>query len=162
METKKYVHKQIYSNDTSTYQIEILPEIIQSKIFTRWEHNPHFFIKLDNTEKRYRISASFKYLNENWGLKINIIRDMNKIPKSSLITKTADNLSFDSEIASDLGLELDRRTDIQDLVIERIFDANSETVVFIISRTYDSDRNTALVFFSKNFWNVEEFFNEKK
>jgi len=57
-------------------------EILKIPIFKN--NLPMFFIQNHLNDKNYRISASFKYLNTQWGLAINIYRDLKIINKLQL------------------------------------------------------------------------------
>ncbi len=147
-------------------KVNILPNNIKDLIkdtgFEVWEHNPHFFIKVDTADKRYRISASFKFLNKTWGLKINIIRDLTKIkPNNILLSSEFNNdLEFSLEAIKNLkqySIFFDEIQGINDVFIQRIFDPINNTVIFIVTRTHKDDQNTTVIFFSKDFWEINRY-----
>lgn len=145
-------------------KINILPdnlkELIADTGFKIWEHNPHFFIKVDTIDKRYRISASFKYLNQTWDLKINIIRDLNKINYNKIITESDDSIIFSDEalkILPQYNIYFDNISGIDNVYIQRMFDPINSTVIFIITRTHKEDQNTTVIFFSKDFWEINSY-----
>ena len=108
----------------------------------------HFFIKWAQTDKRYRISASFKFLNTKYGLHINIIRDLKKV-----FTSQADNLKFLLVL-----LNNQEQTYIADsLNFKRYINYDEETIFFLITREYEGTFNQVLVFFSLKYWGLNEY-----
>lgn len=147
------------------HKVHIQPDNVKDLISgTSYEilsSQPHFFIKVDTIDKRYRISASFKYMNQTWDLKINIIRDLNKIFQNKIIKPNAGVISPD--IISKLQenrIHIDKLNNIPDVEVMRLFDPIRNTFVFIITRSFKENKNTSVVFFSKDFWDINEYFKK--
>ena len=103
---------------------------------------PHFFIKVSLDTKRYRISTSFQHLNKNYGLRIKIIRDLKEIPD---IFK----LSFKDRVHLEDGVGY-----------QKYIDEDNKTEIFLITREFDNEKSKIAVFFSLDFWEIEDYFNE--
>jgi len=104
---------------------------------------PYFFIKWSNHDKRYRVSTSFKHLNKTYGLRINIIR----------------NLYIDLEKSEKIILD-------DGLIYYKYLDQKNKTEIFLIKREFDEGQGTEInylmVFFSLNFWSVEDYLTHLK
>ncbi len=112
---------------------------------------PYFFIKYALDDKRYRISASFKYLNDKYGLHINIIRNLNKAENEGL------NLKFiycllQSNVCSDTNI-------IKDLEFSNYKDSTEETEIFRVTRKWGDEISEVIVFFSTKWWSLIEYVN---
>lgn len=145
--------------DLKIYRIDLLPKIPETvKDFEIWKKDPHFYVKVDPNDKRYRISASFKYLNEIWDLKINIIRNINKIKENKILNPNYDNtiINFKGWAVDNENFYFDQ-TEILDTTVSRLFDPKNNTVLFLITREFQGNYNTAVVFFSKDFWNLNSY-----
>ena len=98
---------------------------------------PYFYLKWSSDNKRYRVSASFKYLNKTYGLKINIVRECNK------------DFNFMNKIAS---VEVDTG-----LTYTKYIDDDNQTEIFLIERVYGHESNKIMLFFSLRFWNIDDY-----
>jgi len=107
----------------------------------------HFFIKWSPSDKRYRISASFKYLSTKYRLHINIIRDLDKIDSNN------NNFKFLlSLIKSQSMEELDTN-----FTFKRYIDWDQRSEFYYVSRTYNESTHKILVFFSLDHWGLENY-----
>jgi hypothetical protein len=103
---------------------------------------PHFFIKVSLDTKRYRISTSFQHLNKNYGIRIKIIRDLKKIQ---------DIFKLDFKDVEHLE---------DDIIFQKYIDEDNKTEIFLITREFNNEKSKIAVFFSLNFWEIEDYFNE--
>jgi hypothetical protein len=129
------------------------------------EQPPYFFIRWSKEDKRYRISASFKYLNLNYGLHINIIRDFTKIDYLELdLESSKDNKGHNIKfLLSLLNKHIIGDNNIDhDLDYIECLDLTEGTQVFFIKRIYDDYPNYTIVFFSLNHWSFNDYLKEKE
>lgn len=110
---------------------------------------PYFFIKWACADKRYRISASFKYLNTNYGLHINIIRDFNKIKAEDATDKIKYLLSLINKLSA--------KNITAGLNYSSYCDDAEETEIFFIEREYNGEINKVIVFFSLKHWSFNDY-----
>lgn len=113
---------------------------------------PYFFIKWARNDKRYRVSASFKYLNTNYGLHINIIRDLNK---ESTINPPANKIKFLLSLLNNQDYNIISST----LKYVNYIDKDEETEIFFIKRSFNGEDNHVLVFFSLKYWSLNDYVN---
>jgi len=139
---------------------------LQEKDSTIIEGNPHFFIKIDPNDKRYRISTSFDFMNKKWGFNINIIRDLSKLEiqedqlkkiiKECELTRTLCKPG-QQKIFQPSGSEESSTQEESSNFID-IFALRSDcTFIFLIERFYEGSKNSTLVFFSTQYFNFNEF-----
>ncbi len=134
---------------TSKIELGIAGNLLPaSKELTR----PYFFIKWAQNDKRYRVSASFKYLNTTYGLHINIIRDFNKIGENS----NGDNHNKIKFLLSLLN-KLEPYHVSDDLSYTRYLDKLEHTEIFYIQRNYNGNINPTVVFFSLECWSLNDY-----
>jgi len=112
--------------------------------------SPYFFIKWIRTDKRYRISTSFKYLNTRYGLHINIIRDMSKINPENSIKYLLSLLNNQERIELDNGINYCN-----------YIDEKNKTEIFYVEREWLNDTNSTVVFFSLNYWSLADYLEHK-
>ena len=113
---------------------------------------PYFFIKYALNDKRYRISASFKYLNDKYGLHINIIRNLDKAKAEGLNLKFISLLLYrqpKQEIINTSG----------NIVFRSFKDPFEKTEVFSIEREFNNEISRVLVFFSSKWWSLNDYIN---
>lgn len=127
-----------------------LSEIITKIPIKIVPEEPHFFIKWVKDNKRYRISASFKYLNTNYKLHINIIRDFGKkelepIRLKYLLSLIKQHQRIDLDVAEDSPK------------IYRYKDSDKKTEVFLVQREFDGEIGSTLVFFSLSYWSLADY-----
>lgn len=157
--------------DLIIYKINIEPEInkaIEELTGYQWmPDQPYFFVKISEKEKRYRISASFEFINKKWGLKIGIIRDIFKIKKLKIFKekKEGDEYLIDfanNELYSNLAISIDEEVLSAELSYKRFFDPINETFIFIVTRMFNNTVNQSVVFFSKSSWSLTEYMQKIK
>jgi hypothetical protein len=127
--------------------------------------SPYFYLKWHLNDKRYRISASFRYLNKKYKLHINIIRDIAKKEYCTIEFKYLLSLIKNHKV-NDLFKDIDFIDNTPS--VYNFLDTNTSTSVFLINRTYENTSDDTLVFFSSTFWSLTdyiksiEFLNEFK
>jgi len=111
---------------------------------------PYFFIKWAPEDKRYRVSASFKYLNKKYGLRINIIRNLQNL-----------NISKESleKLIKKILEEPNNNIDAS-LIYRNFLDKENSTEIFLIERNWNNDTNYVVVFFSLKYWRLEDYLQE--
>jgi len=114
-------------------------------------YQPHFYLKWDTCDKRYRVSTSFKYLNAKYKLHINIIRS----DKKEFDSYTFKYLSSLIKKHSTVFFEQYNIADKPEMYIFR--DESTTTELFLIERTFGGITNSTVVFFSRAFWSLKDF-----
>jgi len=115
--------------------------------------NPYFFIRNHLDTKNYRISISFDYLNKNFGINIGIIRDFSKI---NLSNKRLQFFLLDFESVEKII------NDDNIINIAYYQDPNyPKTIIFKITKIFKRDMSETLVFFSKDFSNINKYLKRK-
>ena len=108
---------------------------------------PFYFIQNSLELENYRISTSFDYLNKVWGIKINIIRDMNIPNKSKIFTDDKNNIinkNLFEKIYEGYNLE------IYKFLYEK-------EVIFYIRKDFQNKIGETLVYFGNEFHNLRLF-----
>jgi hypothetical protein len=132
------------------------------------EPNPFIFIQNDLYSKRYRISTNYKYLNEQYGLKIQFLRDFNKIenlPKNSLFKVgggySMNSIYFTTREYQDLEFRHEPIADTKTGFKVSHYNYGSlkngdRTVLFIFNKDYEemgeTDTNYSLFFASEKYF----------
>jgi len=111
------------------------------------KESPYFFIKWSDVEKRYRVSASFKYLNKKYGIRINIVRDLKKIQQLDKIYEL-----FRDTIEGNLD---------NGFRYKKFYDQKKQTEIFYIEREWDNEVSCVVVFFSLKYWKLDDYLQEK-
>jgi len=138
--------------DLLTLKVPIDVQDIIKTDDTKYNTLPYFFIKYALDDKRYRISASFKYLNDKYGLHINIIRNLNKAEIEGLNLKFIYCL-FESNTDSNTNSIADN------LIFMNYKDAAEETEIFRVTRKWGDEISEVIVFFSTKWWSLIEYVN---
>jgi len=114
---------------------------------------PHYFIKWAQDEKRYRISASFEFLNKRFGLRINIIR---AVPQWDLSIDLINTLeSSPKYMVEEEDPSGSKNSNI--IYYQKLIDSVNKTELFMVTRRYDDKTSQTLVFFSLNYWTFEDY-----
>lgn len=133
-------------------------QIIRLNIFKNNDKiKPYFFIRNQLSTKNYRISISFIHLNKNFGLDIGIIRDFKKLELTPKELKTfLTDFNFIQKITSP-----DNDSFFISISKYKSLDNSSRTNIFLISKFYENEYSQTLVYFSKDFPNINIFLKEK-
>jgi len=131
-------------------------QIIRTNVFKNREEDPipYFFIRNHLDTKNYRISISFEHLNKNFGLDIGIIRDFTKLNLN--INELTEFLSYFEQVQS-------TETNTTFINISNYTSkAYPDTSIFIISKTFNNVSAETVVYFSKDFSNINLFLENLK
>jgi len=112
---------------------------------------PYFFIRNHLDTKNYRISISFEYLNKNYGLDIGIIRNFDKINLNS-----SEKINFFANFNLISTLEINNSK----IIIMNLIKNN--TSIFLINKTFENISSETLVYFSKDYSNINTFLENNK
>ncbi len=127
---------------------------------------PHVFVKMNDIDNRYRISVNYQYLNEKYGLKMKMIRDLNKIEKENdyfQITNNVVKIKYKPIQPTppiqtwQLG-RLDNTIDVQRMLIQK---GGTLTTLLIFKRNYYDDINYSIFFSSNHYNTINEFLRSK-
>jgi len=139
-------------NEISTAEeIQVIRINIFKNIYD--ETIPYFFIRNHLDNKNYRISISFDYLNKKFGINIGILRDFSQIRLSEK------SLQFFL-----LDFILIEKIKIDDNVIGIMHYSDPKyptTSIFKITKVFKNDVSETLVFFSKEFSNINIYLKKK-
>jgi len=169
--------------------IEILPETdakiegdFQSITMPLFEkEKPFFFIKNSLVDKKYRISASFEYLNKKLGINIEIVRKFEKInfdyctvlkePKTSEEMNGSRTIEYTNDFKLIKLYEIKENKNKNNLYIfkylpddniSKTFLKNSDTSFYIIRKLFEDKNDCTMadtvVFFSKKYPTINEYF----
>lgn len=121
-------------------------------------NSPYIFVKINDIDDRYRISVNYKYLNENYNLKLKMIRNFDQIKNTcNQYFKIVDNqIYFESDKQWVLG------TEKNSVIIDRriITENNHKSTIIFFKRIYNDTVNQSL-FFSSDYYNtINEFLKE--
>jgi hypothetical protein len=119
-----------------------------------WNSNstPHYFVKWSTDDKHYRVSTSFKFLNKKYNLKINIVRNFSHL--GVLNIEFLYNL-FEEQRLTLRKINYDNKD--HNLGFYHFIDPENKGEIFLFERRFGEDFNRTLVFFSLQFWNVNEY-----
>lgn len=127
---------------------------------------PYVYVKMDLSSKSYRLSANYKYLNEQYNLKINFIRDFNKID-------CVNNKYFSVDTTDDISVLLKNSTEwqtwnmgdsVKGLLISRLIvtEGSDTNTIIVLKRFYDDDINYSLFFASTKYYTIDQFLGDTK
>lgn len=137
------------------------------------ETNPFIYIQNDLDSRRYRISTNYEYLNSKYNLKIQFIRDLNKLDKRIgsqnlimdwLIHKEQQSIYFKDDIQLNVE-ELEFKFNSDSIWnIFKVFrysygdkEHNNRTSILIFNKKFGNDSGYSLFFASESFLNIEDF-----
>jgi hypothetical protein len=121
---------------------------------------PYVYLKMSNDCNRYRLSANYKYLNENYNLKMNFIRDLEKIyNNNNKFFNIVDNkIIIKDRVQAAKYQTWEVGDDFNKLNITRIiFEA---TTILILHRDYKGDINHSLFYASTDDIDLNIFLGE--
>jgi hypothetical protein len=133
------------------------------------EPNPFIYIQHDLGSKRYRVSTNYKYLNEEYKLKIQFIRNFSALDikyKNSLIeilSHSGQNFSvfFKCTNFEEIEFKHDTETGSSSLKLFKFIDGNKSnddrTSIIIFNKRFCSESSYSLFFASEKFNNLDEF-----
>ena len=135
---------------------------ITLKVPVLYRSVPYVYIKMNNIDNRYRLSGNYKYLNEHYGLKINMIRDFDKIEHSSNKYFSIVDNSIDLFKKSDwqnwkMG-EGDNTLLVQRMIINH--EKENHTII-ILTRNFKGDINSSIFFCSPSYYNINHFLEDQ-
>jgi len=130
-------------------------KIIQISIYKNKKF-PFFFIQNNIMNENFRISISFDYLNQNWGIKINIIRDTENINNFiKLLIRKSEEFQF--------NLLYRNTSENNCITILKIFHKdNPNEKLFLIQKRFNNIHGVSLVFFGLENHSFKEFFKKIK
>jgi len=115
---------------------------------------PFVFIKIAKYSNNYRISTNYEFLNLNYNLKINYIRDVKKIDKNHLFEISSKNFKIKDKLSFLKKLHISNDNYIK---IYNYIDKNYNTSIYIFERVYNNDINVSLLFTSEIFYNINDY-----
>ena len=137
------------------------------------KQEPFYIIKMNKANNLYRVSLNYEHLNKLFGLKINFIRNLNKISNKAnkvfKITKDEIVLNSDYDFKSNLYKVEKFETLVKNFegninnckIIKYVFvdkyDSNNVSSIFILKREYKTDCNYSILFSSTSFYNIDDF-----
>jgi len=149
------------NNSKDQISVDMLPkkDTITQKISIFDNPLPFFYIKMDKLSNKYRISLNYEYLNIKYNLKINYIRDLDKIDKNLLFEIcNENNVSIEESPAVRYIKDEFKITDDNYLEISKYEDDYYVgTVFYIFKRVYKDDVSYSVLFFSDIFFNLNMF-----
>ena len=129
-------------------------QTIKVNIYNYDTEPPYFYIRNNLSTKNYRISISFKYLNDKFGLNIGVIRDFSKfkLSESKLNLFLSLFKPFQKIIINDMEISIKKL----------YFSGYTEhTNIFLISKKYKNTYSTTLAYFSTEYYNINNFLESK-
>ena len=134
---------------------------------------PFYIIKMNKSNNLYRVSLNYEHINKLYGLRINFIRNLEKVSNRSnkLFKISNDKISInpDFKLLNNLyKIEKDEAfiKNFEDKIncckiikysfIDK-YDSNGVTTIFIIKRDYENDCNFSILFSSVKFYNIDDF-----
>jgi hypothetical protein len=149
------------------------------------EPNPFIYIQHDLESKRYRVSTNYQYLNTEYNLKIQFLRNFNQYHSDELINnplievlkhpgKNTNELTYSIYFKFKQYQELEFKnitgTD-NDLISNNLkifkyiygtIEESNRTSVIIFNKKFGNDSNYSLLFTSEKFINIIEFLSYLK
>ncbi len=137
----------------------IQEDIVTEKIKLYTRNLPYIYLKYNINSNRYRISSNYEFLNKNYDLKIQYIRDLNKIDKNNILFNIKDKcitLKDDDKFDKDTFKE----DDLNFVNVYKYINHNfKKTIIFIFKRVYKDDINYSIFFSSDVFYSLNEYLN---
>ena len=134
---------------------------------------PFYIIKMNKLNNLYRVSLNYEHLNKLYGLRINFIRNLEKVSnKSNKLFKISGqiiNINPEFKLTNNLykvekdeGFVKNYEDKINCCKIIKYsfidkYDQNNVTTIFIIKRDYEDNCNFSILFSSVNFYNIDDF-----
>ena len=134
---------------------------------------PFYIIKMNKLNNLYRVSLNYEHLNKLYGLRINFIRNLEKVSNKSnkLFKISGQTISINPEfkltnnlykVEKDEGFVKNYEDKINCCKIIKYsfidkYDQNNVTTIFIIKRDYEDNCNFSILFSSVNFYNIDDF-----
>jgi hypothetical protein len=116
----------------------------------------HFFLKWFKENRRFRVSISFKYLFKKCGLRVNVIRNTDKIPSNKL--EFLYKLLTDNQA---IFRKIDYASTEKYIGFRHLVDTENRTEIFLFERVFDGKKNNIIVFLSENYWTIDEYLDTK-
>jgi hypothetical protein len=149
------------------------------------EPNPFIYIQHDLDSKRYRVSTNYQYLNTEYNLKIQFIRNFGQYDLETLInnplieilkhpSKSQNELTYSVYFKTKQYQELEFKNSITNetnnisnnlKIFKYIYGSvnnNNRTSVIIFNKKFGNDSNYSMLFVSEQFANVIDFLNYLK
>ncbi len=138
-------------DDFNTTEIPILLKEVPLQ-----DTHPYFYLKWFRHNKRFRISISFKYLHKHWDLRVNIIRNLEKISE--------DNLKFIYELLKNGSAfrKINYKDKQNNLGFWHLVDSENSGEIFLFDRIYHGEKSSLLVFFSEKHWDMNSYLEVAK
>lgn len=134
---------------------------------------PFYIIKMNKANNLYRVSLNYEHLNKLFGLRINFIRNLEKVSNKSnkLFKISGETISINPDfklsnnlykVEKDEGFIKNYEDKINCCKIIKYsfidkYDPNNVTTIFIIKRDYEDNCNFSILFSSINFYNIDDF-----
>lgn len=134
---------------------------------------PFYIIKMNKANNLYRVSLNYEHINKLYGLRINFIRNLDKISNRSnkLFKISNDKISInpDFKLLNNLYKIEKFETFIKNFedkinnckIIKYIFidkyNSNNVSSIFILKREYKADCNYSILFSSTSFYSIDDF-----
>lgn len=134
---------------------------------------PFYIIKMNKSNNLYRVSLNYEHINKLYGLRINFIRNLEKVSNRSnkLFKISNDKISInpDFKLLNNLYKIEKDETFIKNFedkinnckIIKYIFidkyNSNNVSSIFILKREYKADCNYSILFSSTSFYSIDDF-----
>jgi len=122
---------------------------------------PFVYMRLALDDKSYRLSGNYKYLNDHYNLKLNFIRDLEKIypeNQTNTLFKIENNMILIKDLLNwkkfEFG-ESDNTLNVYRLLL-------GEDSIMILHRNYLGDEDYSLFFSSTKLYNINQKLKELK
>jgi len=124
---------------------------------------PYIYVKMNDTDEKYRISANYKYLNEHYNLKIGMIRDFSKIN----IKENNNQKETPWFVIYNKTIQVRHEQEWQNwemgsgdntLIVKRIIIPHDDgmSTIIIFYRRFKEEYNCSLFFSSDKFYSINE------
>ena len=138
-----------------------MDDFINKKIQISYREVPYIYVKMSTINNSYRLSANYKYLNEQYNLKINFLRNLDTLFNNEIF------------IIKDQGIHLNKKfmdmsqswriqdNELNNLNVTRlILNDKYENSIIILKRDYFGDINYSLFFCSTFYHSLAEFLKD--
>ena len=126
--------------------------VIQVSIYKNKKF-PFFFIQDNMDNENFRLSANFNYLNKNWGIKINIIREV------ELINNFMKLLITRSEKFNIINIYQNQIDNSKINILKVYLKTKENEKVFLVQKSFNNiNYGVSLIFFGDNFHSFQELF----
>lgn len=122
---------------------------------------PYVYIKMNSIDNRYRLSGNYKYLNEHYGLRMNMIRDFTKIDNhSNRYFEIVSGIAYVKHESDWQNWKMGKDNNILTIQRRIVQHKDISNTIMILTRKYYDETNSSIFFCSNQHYDINQFLDE--